>query len=122
MQVLSPQNRETLLRLRLITNIKEGEKIDTHYISIQPNTYMTKLYRYLYSESLSNTVVFLRNTVNQSIALWTAEKDPKKKADIQSDLKNAELGLIALSESYHTDMRIVSELESIVAIISRSLP
>jgi hypothetical protein len=119
--MLNTQDRETLIKLKLISSIKISEKISTHYLVVQADSYHTKISRWLYGENKGNTVIFCRNTIIQSLALLRANKDEDVKKNIIKDLMLSQQGLENLQETYSDSVRVVSELAQIKEVITREL-
>ena len=84
----------------------------------------TKLCRAFYGESRANTVVFVRNTINQVVALIKTPTQPALDAQVKAsfviDLKQSIVGLTALSETYTGDVRVCCELAQIIEIVKRN--
>lgn len=113
------QNRETLIKLKLIGGLKIGNKLSTRYLQIQQDSLSTKLYRWAFNENRTHTVVFCRNTITQAQFLLTTSIDEKLKAEIKEDLKTAKQGLQNLQETYGDCLRTYSELLEIIQTIER---
>lgn len=111
------QQRESIIKIKLIGTLKIGDKINTRYLAVQPDTFATKISRYMYGENRSQTIIFCRNTVSQCQELIKTMTDENMKKIIISDLDQAKQGLIALQESYSSDVRVVSELSEILESI-----
>jgi hypothetical protein len=112
--MLSIQDRETCVRLKLIGRLTNGDKICVRWLAIQPNTVGTMFSRWAYGENRRESVSFVRNTVYQAQDLMAKNTDAKIKSIIKSDLTNARLGIVALQTTYLSDVRIYSELQEII--------
>lgn len=112
--MLTSQDRESVVKLKLLASIKIGDKINTRYLSIQPDCFGTKLSRYMYGENRTSTIVFCRNTIEQIKKILEMNKSQGVTTAINKDMVNAKLGLVALQETYMSDVRVVSELEEII--------
>ena len=123
-QMDSNQQTELAVRLKLITALCVGDKISSRYLAIQRDTIYTKLCRAFYGESRANTVVFVRNTINQVVALIKTPTQPALDAQVKAsfviDLKQSIVGLTALSETYTGDVRVCCELAQIIEIVKRN--
>ncbi len=111
---MNAQDRESVIKLKLLGTLKIGDKINTRYLSIQPDSFATKISRYMYSENRNNTVIFCRNTIDQVQQMLKTIQDEKIKKIIIDDLEKARLGMVALQETYCDDIRVVSELAEII--------
>jgi len=114
------QKREIVLKLKLISNLTIGDKISSHYLMIQPDSISTKISRWIYGESRRNTVVFVRNTVLQGLELYTKSQGLEKET-LLKDLKSCKIGIIQLSETYCTDLRMTSELADVIEVLGRHI-
>jgi hypothetical protein len=114
---MNQQDREQVIRLKLIGSLVVGDKINTRYQQIQPDSFGTKLSRYLYGESRLNTIIFVRNTINHIQEMIPGIQDPNIKKIIVEDLQKAKLGLISLKETYAGDVRVTSQLEELIESI-----
>ena len=115
--MISVQDRETIIKVKLIGSLKVGQKINTKYLLIQEDSFYTMISRRMYGESRANTIVFCRNAIEQILDMNKRITDVNIKKTITNDLEQAKLGLSALSETYVGDVRIVSELEEILSQI-----
>ena len=115
--MISVQDRETIIKVKLIGSLKVGQKINTKYLLVQEDSLLTMISRRLYGESRTNSVLFCRNAIEQIMNMDKRINDPNIKKTICNDLVQAKLGLIALQETYVGDVRVVSELEEILSQI-----
>lgn len=114
---MDSQTRESVIKLKLIGNLKIGDKISTRYQQIQPDSMSTKLSRYIYGESRLHTVIFVRNTIYHIQTIVVNIQDQNIKKIISDDLLKAKSGLVALQETYAGDVRVVAELEELIQSI-----
>jgi len=112
--MLTIQDRETCVRLKLIGRLKIGDKIAVRWLSIQQDSFLTKWNRWCYGENRRESVEFVRNCILQAKEIILKNTDKKIKDIIQADLVNAKLGIISLQTTYIADVRIHSELQEIV--------
>lgn len=118
----SAQDREQVIRLKLIGSLVVGDKINTRYQQIQPDSFTTKVSRWAYSESRLNTIIFVRNTVKHIQDMIPRVQDQSVKKIITEDLQKARLGLISLRETYTGDIRLTAQLEEIIQSIKLDAP
>jgi len=119
--MLTTQDREILIKLKLIAAIKISERISTRYLYIQEDNFSTKISRYFYGENRFDTVLFCRNTITQSLGLLKTQNDPIIKKIIRDDLTSANSALQNLMETYSDSVRVVAEFEEIRQNIDREL-
>ena len=112
--MLSVQDRESVIQLKLIGQLKVGDKINTRYLEIQPDSFATKLSRYMYGENRGGSVAFCRSCICQTREILKKNNDPKVIEIIGRDLEQAKLGIVALQQTYIADVRVHAELEQII--------
>ena len=66
-------------------------------------------------------MLFVRNTVTQSIELMNSQKDESIKNVIINDLATCVRALVNLQETYSDCVRVVAELQEIIQMVSRLL-
>ena len=116
---LSTQDRESLIKVKLLGNLKTGDKISTYRVEIMPDCVTTKWNRWMYGETRSQTVTFCRNSIQSVLVLLEKNKTNLiMKKIMDADLAAARKGLISLQETYSTDIRVVSELEAVIQSIT----
>ena len=116
------QSREIITRLKFISKIMVGDKINTrHHLSIQPNNFLTRISRtIILQDSRTNALLFISETVNSAIELVESIKVSDRAFDINMtkillmDLNKSKVGIKNLSETYSDDLIIVSNFETIL--------
>lgn len=120
--------KETITRLKFISKIQEGEKINTkHYLAIVNNDWLNSVLRTFYNfESRNHTVQFVNDTINTAFQLLDQMKVSLKIEDkinidemnimtnMFKDLTNSIVGIHNLKKTYKTDKIIVCQLETII--------
>ena len=136
---MTNNNDAILTRLKFISKIKCGDKINTrNHLSIQPNNFLTRISRtVILQDSRTNALLFISDTIMQSMEIIDCVKGSHKLVDknilkiLLIDLKNAKVGIKNLSDTYSDDLIIVSEFQTILQNIdfvleefqiSKSLP
>lgn len=116
------QSREIITRLKFISKVKVGDKINTrHHLSIQPNNFLTRISRtVILQDSRTNALLFISETINSAIELVEKIKNSDRALDINMikilliDLKGSKVGIQNLAETYSDDLIIVSNFETII--------
>jgi len=116
------QSREIITRLKFISKVKVGDKINTrHHLSIQPNNFLTRISRtVILQDSRTNALLFISETINSAIELVEKIKNSDRALDINMikilliDLKGSKIGIQNLAETYSDDLIIVSNFETII--------
>ena len=121
-------NVELISRIKFISKIKQGEKINTRGFFIQNDTLLSKLSRsFLYQDSRTNTINFISETLLQVFHLLKLYVTTDKLSDISmcinviEDIGNMKKGIINLQSTYQDDAIIVSKLETFVQEIDSKL-
>ena len=121
-------NVELISRIKFISKIKQGEKINTRGFFIQNDTLLSKLSRsFLYQDSRINTINFISETLLQVFHLLKLYVATDKLSDISmcinviEDIGNMKKGIINLQNTYQDDAIIVSKLETFVQEIDSKL-
>jgi hypothetical protein len=115
--------QDVISRLRFISMLKPGERIDVTSLSIQPDTFLMRLYRTTIArgESRNTTLEFIRNTLNRAfdlIAIYKKTNDPfngKISQMIVSSMNAAKSGVLSLIETYKDDRMYVSRVETLIS-------
>jgi hypothetical protein len=121
-------NVELISRIKFISKIKQGDKINTRGFFIQNDTLLSKLSRsFLYQDSRVNTINFISETLLQVFHLLKLYVTTDKLSDISmcinviEDIGNMKKGIVNLQNTYQDDAIIVSKLETFVQEIDSKL-
>lgn len=109
-------------RLKFISKIQKGEKINTKYLYIQPVGFLTGIARSLFNQdNRSNTLAFLQNTIIKTFDILKLYcYSGKRKSDymiclnILKDLKQAKIGLLNIKETYILDLKFCCDIDILV--------
>lgn len=115
--------QDVISKLRFISMLKPGERIDVTSLSIQADTWIMRLYRTTIArgESRNTTLDFIRNTLNRAfdlIAIYKKTNDPfnsKISQMIISSMNAAKGGILSLIETYKDDRMFVSRVETLIS-------
>lgn len=98
---------EVITRLKFISLIKQGEKIDTHALTATPATKMNAMWRWWnQQESREVTLTFFTTTVNRAFEIITLSLYSEKSTDkklckiIVEDLIKCPIGMINTQMTY----------------------
>ena len=114
--------REIMTRLKFISKIKVGDKINTrNHLSIQHNNFLTRISRTIYlQDSRTNALLFISETINCATEHIEKIKHTEKNMELNllntmlNDLRNSKTGIKNLCETYIDDLIIVSNFETIL--------
>jgi hypothetical protein len=124
--------QDVLSKLKFISTIKPGEKIDVASLSVQPNTLMARLYRSVLArgESRVATLEFIQQTLDRAFAFVINYEDDEGPAAPTSTLRRmlleaisgSKAGIMSLAQTYKDDRMYVSRVETLVQTLDLHLP
>ena len=121
-------NSETISKLKLIGKLQNGDKLNTKYVFIQKDGFLTRLSRWLYwQDNRQNTINFVRNTIYSTFTLIATLKKSNKRYDnlillnIIEDLECAKLGMVNLKNTYADDIKFCCDIETLVEAVQVEL-
>jgi hypothetical protein len=121
-------NIELISRIKFISKIKQGDKINTKGFFIQNDSLLSKISRsFLYQDTRTNTINFISETLLQVFHLLKLYVSTEKLSDISmcinviEDIINMKKGIINLQNTYQDDAIIVSKFETFVQEIDSKL-
>ena len=119
---------ETFSRLKLISKIQIGDKINLNKdISITPDGVITQISRMLYQENRMKTLVFVQDTINKTFEILKCYERSNKKTDIMmcknllKDLKSSKIGLSNLKETYSIYVKYQCDIEVVLQLIDTKI-
>ena len=121
-------NSETISKLKLIGKLQNGDKLNTKYVFIQKDGFLTRLSRWLYwVDNRVNTINFVRNTLYSTFTLITTLKKTNRRYDnlillnIVEDLESAKLGMVNLKNTYADDIKFCCDIETLLESVEVEL-
>ena len=121
-------NNETISKLKLIGKLQNGDKLNTKYVFIQKNGFLTRLSRWFYyQDNRQNTINFVRNTIYSTFTLIITLKKSNKRYDnlillnIIEDLEAAKLGMVNLKNTYADDLKFCCDIETLLEAVEVEL-
>lgn len=114
-------NSEIHSRLKFISKIQKGEKVNTKYLYVQPVGFLTGLARTLFNQdNRGNTLSFLQNTIVKAFDILNLYSCSNRKSDkiicinLLKDLKQAKIGLINIKETYILDVKFCCDIDVLI--------
>lgn len=127
-QLQIDSNNEIISRLKFISKVKKGEKINVQYLFVQPNNLSTSLSRTFYhKDTRYNTLAFIRNTIDRSFELINFYERSEKQSEkvlrgcIIEDLRYSKEGIGNLKHTYADDIKFCCDLDTILQQIDSIL-
>lgn len=123
---------EIISRLKFISKIGKGEKINTNFMFIQPDDMVTRLSRTFWNkDTRGRALSFITTTINNSFRLIESHicqipkicNEEEKELyvancrNILHDLSESRKGILNIKETYMQDMKIVCDLEALLQTI-----
>jgi hypothetical protein len=104
-------------RLKFISNVQIGDKINVKFMLIQKDCFSTKLSRTLYYENRITTLNFVRDNINRALEIITkscCQQDKELTSNLIIDLKNSKIGIENLRETYINDIKFCCDLNTVL--------
>jgi len=121
--------QDIISKLKFISTLKPGEKIDVASLSIQPDTLASRLYRTILArgESRMGTLEFIRQTLGEAFDIIStySNKDDifnnKINQMLTTALTSAKIGIAGLTETYKDDRMFISRIETLVGTLNAKI-
>lgn len=121
-------NDDIIPKLKFISRLNKGDKINVKNLYIQPNNFINKISRsFIHIDDRTNTLIFVNNTIKKGFELFLHHIDSNNPFDnivcqnILCDLKNCINGLLNLKETYCDDVMFVCKIDSLIEDIDARL-
>jgi hypothetical protein len=104
-------------RLKFISNVQIGDKINVKFMLIQKDCVSTKLSRTLYYENRITTLNFVRDNINRALEIITkscCQQDKELTSNLIIDLKNSKIGIENLRQTYINDIKFCCDLNTVL--------
>jgi hypothetical protein len=104
-------------RLKFISNVQIGDKINVKFMIIQKDCFSTKLSRTLYYENRITTLNFIRDNINRALEIITkscCQRDKELTTNLVIDLKKSKIGIENLRQTYIDDVKFCCDLNTIL--------
>jgi hypothetical protein len=117
------RHRDVMKKLKFITLIETGERINVSSISTSQQSWFSSIYRSIFKESRNKTFQFLNDVIDRSFELIFLYKDSKKLSDkiscyqILDDIMNSITGIRNIQQTYLSDRNFFCEMETLLASI-----
>lgn len=118
------RNREVRTRLKFISRIQPGEKVNVKNLRIENTNILTPFMRAIFGESRDTLISFLSSTIDVSFEILQAYVASKKIADqiicahIMKDLVNSIKGLDSIKRTYEDDKMLGGRVDTLIETIN----
>ncbi len=114
-------NDDIIPRLKFISRLKKGDKINVKNLYIQPNNFYNRIDRSFFNvDDRTNTLIFVQTTIKKGFELFNthiAMVNPYDKilcGNLLCDLRNTKVGLLNLKETYIDDVMFVCKIDALI--------
>jgi hypothetical protein len=117
------RHKDVIKKLKFISKIEVGERINVHTVSTSQSTMFSSIYRSIFKESRIKTFQFLNDIVDRSFELIVLYQDSTKIADritcsqILEDLYSSVAGLKNLQITYSEDRNFYCDIDTLISSI-----
>jgi len=125
---MEDSNHETITRLKFLSKIRKGEKINVMANTLQPDSMLTSLSRALLNtDNRQNTLTYIQNSINSGFQLFTtyirSEKTSEKKMATQiiHDIIDAKQGIKNLKNTYQDDIMFCCSIDTYLQTIDAKI-
>jgi hypothetical protein len=121
-------NQEIISRLKFISKLKKGEKINTRHMYVQPDGLGTCLSRtFFYQDNRGNALNFCQETITRAFELLVTLERSDNNADkvlffdLLIDLQQSTTGLNNLKFTYISDIKFCCDMDTLLQVITARL-
>jgi hypothetical protein len=114
-------HKDMISKLKFISKVQEGEKINVRGLFIQQDGITTRLSRTFYNlDNRGNTLNFVENTVKRCFEIISLYKRSENESERQiclsilDDLTKSKIGIINLMKTYEHDIMFISRMETLL--------
>ena len=125
---MEDSNHETITRLKFLSKIRKGEKINVSDGSLQPDSYFTSLSRsVLNTDNRQNTLTYIQNSINSGFQLFTtyirSDKTSEKMIanQIIGDIEESKNGIRNLKNTYQDDTMFCCSIDTYLQTIDAKI-
>jgi len=118
---MTNNNDDVIPKLKFISKLNKGDKINVKNLYIQQNNFMDKINRTFFNiDDRTNTLIFVSNTLKKGFELYLEHVDNPSPFDvilcqnIVADLKNSKNGMLNLKETYSDDIMFVCKIDALI--------
>ena len=121
-------NEDIIPKLKFISRLNKGDKINVKNLYIQSNNFMNRISRsFINIDDRTNTLIFVNNTIKKGFELFLKHIECNNPFDhivcqnLLYDLKNSTNGLLNLKETYVDDIMFICKIDSLIEEIDARL-
>ena len=125
---MEDSNHETITRLKFLSKIRKGEKVNVMANTLQPDSMLTSLSRAVFNtDNRQNTLTYIQNSINSGFQLFTtyirSEKTSEKKlaSQIIKDIEDSKNGIRNLKNTYQDDIMFCCSIDTYLQTIDAKI-
>ena len=125
---MEDNNHDTLTRLKFLSKIRKGEKINVSANTLQPDSFVTSLSRSIFNtDNRQNTLTYIQNSINSAFQLFniyiasTKLSEKTLAQQILSDICASKNGIRNLIITYQEDTMFCCSIETYLQTIDAKL-
>ena len=125
---MEDSNHETITRLKFLSKIRKGEKINVMANTLQPDSLLTSLSRaILNTDNRQNTLTYIQNSIYSGFQLFTtyvrSDKTSEKKLAVQiiKDIQESKHGIKNLKNTYQDDIMFCCSIDTYLQTIDAKI-
>ena len=114
-------NEDIIPKLKFISKLNKGDKINVKSMYIQPNNFYNKISRSFFNiDDRTNTLIFVQTTLKKGFELFLQHITSANPFDsilcsnILADLTNTKTGLLNLKETYIDDVMFICKIDAMI--------
>jgi len=117
------RHKDVIKKLKFISRIEVGERINVHSVSTASNNWFTSIYRSFFKESRAKTFQFLSEVIDRSFELIVIYQDSSKISDritcaqILEDILGSIKGLTNVQQTYVEDRNFYCDIDTLIGSI-----
>ena len=113
-------------KLKFISRLKEGDKIDIRNMSVVKDDYVSRLNRTMSGCKREDSLKFMKNTIENAIELvqyyYSQCRENQFNKDVGDliieNISKAKIGIENQIKTYSSDIKFITELETVIEIIN----
>lgn len=115
-------DEDIIPKIKFISKIQKGEKINVKHMNIQQDSLYTKLTRsFVYNDTRSNAFTFINHTIkkafetlNHYLSNYDKIYDKTICQNLINDLKNCKNGMINIKDTYIEDLMFCCKIDTLI--------
>ena len=121
---MEDNNHDTITRLKFLSRIRKGEKINVVSNTLQPDGFVTSVSRTIFStDNRQNTLTYIQNSIGSAFQLFNIYVESLKESEkllakqIIRDIISAKPGIRNLTITYQEDTMFCCSIETYIQTI-----